>query len=243
MRRIPCLLAAAGILALLSVCAVAVPSQPPSSLDKVQRWLVELGVDESVRASFAQNKVDVEALALSSKEDLSTLGLTAMGQQIKLLAKAREEQEVQKRHKVASIRTNTYGDSRDKGGLQFCTKDEGSADVDVKAVLSSDGRFGIGVEGEPAAKLHVEGDAIFRTGQCEDIHAQRINASVDVLVQERSVREEMAKKDEQLALLSEKLDNITAATSYLKEELIARPKAGSTEFFDLYWSTHPANYS
>ena len=63
---------------------------------------------------------------------------------------------MQKRHKVASIRTNTYGDSRDKGGLQFCTKDEGSA---------------------------------------------------------------------------------------LKEELIARPEAGSTEFFDLYWSTHPANYS
>ena len=87
--------------------------------------------------------------------------------------------------------SSSWHELRAKGGLQFCTKDEGSADVDVKAVLSSDGRFGIGVEGEPAAKLHVEGDAIFRTGQCEDIHAQRINASVDVLVQERSVREDL----------------------------------------------------
>ena len=170
MRRIPCLLTAAGILALFSVCAVAVPSQPLSSLDKVQRWLVELGVDESVRENFRQQDVDVDALIVLSREQLSELGLTKLGQQAKLLAKAREEQEVQKRHKVASIRTNTYGDSRDKGGLQFCTKDEGSADVDVKAVLSSDGRFGIGVEGEPAAKLHVEGDAIFRTGQLSLIH-------------------------------------------------------------------------
>ena len=78
---------------------------------------------------------------------------------------------MKKRHGVASIRTNTYGDSTDKGGIQFCTKDEGSTEVGVKAVLSADVNFGIGVEGEPAAKLHVEGDAIFRTGQCEDIHA------------------------------------------------------------------------
>jgi hypothetical protein len=54
-------------------------------------------------------------------------------------------------------------------------------------VLSADGSFGVGVEGEPEAKLHVAGDAIFATGHCDRIHAQYINASADVMVQERSV--------------------------------------------------------
>ena len=115
------ILAASGVVQISAAAA----SQELNSIDKVQRWLVELGVDQSVRDNFMQNDVDVEALALSSRSDLAEWGLTAGGQQLKLLAKAKQEQEVKKRHGVASIRTNTYGDSTDKGGIQFCTKRRG----------------------------------------------------------------------------------------------------------------------
>ena len=184
--------------------------QELSSVDKVQRWLVELGVDEAVRANFVEQEVDVEALVLCTGEQLSKLGVSKLGKQLKLMAKAKQEQEVQRRHGVASIRTNTYGDSTNKGGIQFCTKDEGSAEVGVKAVLSAEGRFGIGVEGEPEAKLHVKGDAIFDAGHCDrihaqDIHAQYINASSDVMVQDQSVRKTFEKLEEKVGVVNSSL--------------------------------------
>jgi hypothetical protein len=136
-------------------------------------WLADLGVDKGARVEFSRQEVDVVTLTLSGRDDLKRWGLTPKGDQIKLLVKAKQEQErlneVKKRHGVDSIRTNTYGDGTDKGGIQFCTKDTGS-EIGVKAVLSADGRFGIGVEGEPEAKLHVKGDAIFDTGHCDRIH-------------------------------------------------------------------------
>ena len=115
-------------------------------------------------------------------------------------------------------------DSTDKGGIQFCTKGEGSTEVGVKAVLSADGNFGIGVEGEPQARLHVAGDAIFQNGHCKSVNTNYINASVDVMVQGRSVRgdleqlrkanatvvrrleEEVKNKERQLANLTAVMD-------------------------------------
>ena len=178
------ILVAAGM---ACVSALEGSHEQSASIDKVQMWLAEIGADQTVQANFVAHEVNVEALLVLSRQQLEELGLTQLGRQARLMAKAKQEQEVQKRHGVASIRTNSYGDRTDKGGIQFCTKDEGSAEVGVKAVLSADGRFGIGVEGEPEAKLHVAGDAIFAAGHCDRIHAQYINASADVLVQERSV--------------------------------------------------------
>ena len=185
------ILAAAG----LPNASEAASEDLSASMDKVQTWLKELGVDETVQKQFIANEVDVGALLLFNRGQLDELGVTQLGRQAKLMAKAKQEQEVHKRHGVASIRTNTYGDSTNKGGIQFCTKDEGSAEVGVKAVLSAEGRFGIGVKGEPEAKLHVKGDAIFAAGHCDRIHAQLINASVDVQVQKRSLRESLEKLD------------------------------------------------
>ena len=101
----------------------AIASQDLRSTNKVQRWLEELGVEQIVKDNFRAEKIDVIALSLLKREALSALGVTALGDQVKLLANAKHEQErlneVQKRHGVASIRTNTYGDSTNKGGIQF----------------------------------------------------------------------------------------------------------------------------
>ena len=83
------ILAASGVVQISAAAA----SHELNSIDKVQRWLVELGVDESVRDNFVQHDVDVEALALSSKSDFAEWGLVARGKQLKLLAKAKLEQE------------------------------------------------------------------------------------------------------------------------------------------------------
>ena len=87
------ILAAVGFVQLRAAAA----SQDPSSIDKVQRWLEELGVEQSVRDNFKHHDVDVLTLTMSSRADLVELGLALIGKQIKLLAKAKQEQEVQKR--------------------------------------------------------------------------------------------------------------------------------------------------
>ena len=212
------IVAASGVVQISAAAA----SQELNSIDQVQRWLVELGVDQSVRDNFKQNDVDVKTLTLSTRDDLKRWGLTSEGKQIKLLAEAKQEQEVKKQHGVASIRTKTYGDSTNKGGIQFCTKSDSNNEVGVKAVLSADGNFGIGVEGEPQARLHVAGDAIFENGHCKNVSAYYINASVDVMVQERSVRGDLEQLRKANATVSRRLEEeVGAVNSTFSKLLVA----------------------
>ena len=104
------ILAAAG----LPNASEAASEDLSASMDKVQTWLKELGVDETVQKQFIANEVDVGALLLFNRGQLDELGVTQLGRQARLMAKAKQEQEVQKRHGVASILTETYGDSTDK---------------------------------------------------------------------------------------------------------------------------------
>ena len=108
-----------AVLMMAAACPTSATASEPSeeqsaSIDKVQSWLTEIGVDGNVKTNFMAHDVNVEALLVLNRGQLDELGVTQLGRQARLMAKAKQEQEVQKRHGVASILTETYGDSTDK---------------------------------------------------------------------------------------------------------------------------------
>ena len=87
---------------LVQVRAAEAASQELSSIDKVQTWLEDLGVEQSVRDNYMLHAFNVKTLTFSSKSELAELGLTSKGKQIELLARAKQEQEV-KKQELSSI--------------------------------------------------------------------------------------------------------------------------------------------
>ena len=73
----------------------------------VQHWLHEMGAGESLMQTFYEESIDVEALAASTRQDLTILGVKQYGLQTKLLARARREQHVQDQRFISHLHASS----------------------------------------------------------------------------------------------------------------------------------------